>query len=318
MTIAALPDPSLIGDILFAFLSLLFASVPYLLIGALLSGLISVFLPEKLLPRLFSGNRVISTLLAGFIGVFLPVAKCALIPVTRRLVQKGLPASCAITFLLAAPIFNPVTAWSTFTAFSKAQENAETAGMAIARLSFGLLIAVVIGLLFTLFKPSQVLQPTLANSARNPEAGDARPTSFGGKLVKALRASMSDFLDTAMYFTIGALLVAIFNTQMNAATLAKVAELAKQEHIGIPLLMGAGFILSLCSTADAFIANSVILFTAPAKLAFLVLSPMMDVKLLFLYSTVFKRRITLGLLIILVAVVGYFSAPWLHFIQSRL
>ena len=95
MTPAALPDPSRLGDVLMAFLSILFEGAPYILIGTLLSGLIDAFLPAKLLDRLLPRNRVFSTLIAGFLGLIFPVCECAVVPGIRRLVQKGLPGAGA-------------------------------------------------------------------------------------------------------------------------------------------------------------------------------------------------------------------------------
>jgi len=51
MILAALPEPSRFGDVLMAFLSILFEGAPYIMIGTLLSGLIDAFLPAKLLDR---------------------------------------------------------------------------------------------------------------------------------------------------------------------------------------------------------------------------------------------------------------------------
>jgi uncharacterized membrane protein YraQ (UPF0718 family) len=53
-----------------------------------------------------------------------------------------------------------------------------------------------------------------------------------------------------------------------------------------------------------------------AKLAFLVFGPMMDIKLLFMYSGVFRRRVVLALLIGLFILVGTLSEPWMMMIQK--
>src|ERR1051325_11663631 len=103
MILAALPEPSRSGDVLMAFLSILFEGAPYILVGTLLSGFIDAFLPAKLLVRLLPRNKVLSTFAAGFLGLLFPVCECAVVPVVRRLVQKGLPLSCALTYLLSAP-----------------------------------------------------------------------------------------------------------------------------------------------------------------------------------------------------------------------
>src|SRR5215212_6319876 len=135
MILAALPDPSHPqGDILFNFLSIVFEGAPYILVGTLLSGFIDAFLPAKLLERLLPKNRVLSTFAAGFLGLIFPVCECAVVPVVRRLVQKGLPLSCALTYLLSAPIINPIVIVSTLTAFKEFQRAGGPGdGMTLAR-----------------------------------------------------------------------------------------------------------------------------------------------------------------------------------------
>src|SRR6478609_1579020 len=142
MILAALPEPSRTGDILMAFLSILFEGAPYILVGTLLSGFIDAFLPAKLLDRLLPKNRIVSTFAAGFLGLIFPVCECAVVPVVRRLVQKGLPLSCALTYSLSAPIINPIVILSTLNAFKEFQRGSEGAGMTLARVSLGYLVAV--------------------------------------------------------------------------------------------------------------------------------------------------------------------------------
>jgi uncharacterized membrane protein YraQ (UPF0718 family) len=59
--------------------------------------------------------------------------------------------------------------------------------------------------------------------------------------------------------------------------------------------MALAFVLSLCSTTDAFVIAQDTIFPASAKLAFLVFGPMLDMKLLFLYSSVLKPKAVLWL-----------------------
>jgi hypothetical protein len=73
--------------------------------------------------------------------------------------------------------------------------------------------------------------------------------------------------------------------------------------------------LNLCSEADAFVAASFYAFPLAAKLSFLVLGPMLDVKLLLMYSTVFRPRAivvisgAVALLVFLFGVSGYAWMP---------
>ncbi|MCX6849280.1 MAG: permease [Verrucomicrobia bacterium] len=278
--LADLPAPSRMGDILMAFLSIVFEGAPYILIGTVFSGIIDAFLPAKLLDRVLPKSKVLATLIAGFLGLVFPVCECAVVPVIRRLVQKGLPLSCAVTYMLSAPIMNPIVAISTLTAFKEFQglswATAGNATMTIARLSLGYLVAVIVGLVVLRFKPGQVL-----------------------------RASM-------MYFAIGVAITSVFNTQINQGLLNTVAG---NDWLAVPSLMGLAIVLSLCSTSDAFIAAPMTAFSMAAKLAFLVFGPMMDIKLLFMYSSVFQRKVVVSLLIGLFILIGLLSGPWMNLIQ---
>ena len=88
---------------------LAFETIPFLLMGTLLSSLIQSFVPDRALRRIFPKNRYLSMLVALFAGVFVPICECGTVPLARRLRQKGLPLSTAVAFLLAAPLANPMT-----------------------------------------------------------------------------------------------------------------------------------------------------------------------------------------------------------------
>lgn len=320
--IAQATQPSPMGDVLMAFLSILFEGAPYILVGTVLSGFIDAFLPAKLLDRVLPKNKVLSTMIAGFLGLVFPVCECAVVPVIRRLVQKGLPMSCAVTYMLSAPIMNPIVAISTMTAFKEFAgiehvTDITMATMTIARLSLGYVVAVFVGLLLLRFEPRQILKPAVVEGIESGGAGHDHDhgagADFNGKLTHAMRTAMRDFLDTAMYFAIGVIITSIFNTQVNQAIIDQVAD---REWLAIPSIMGLAFVLSLCSTSDAFIAAPMAAFSMAAKLAFLVFGPMMDIKLLFMYSSVFKRRVVVAMFVGLFVLTGALAIPWMSLIES--
>ena len=322
MFFAALPEPSRIGDVLMAFLSIVFEGAPYILVGTVLSGLIAAFLDSRMLDKVLPKNGVLSTFVAGVLGLVFPVCECAVVPVIKRLVQKGLPVSCAVTYMLAAPIMNPIVAVSTLTAFKEFQkvtgwETIGNATMTISRLSLGYAVAVIVGLIVLRFRPDQILKKSvldgIAKVGADGQHATAPKTSFNAKLVHAMRAAMGDFLDTTMYSTIGVIITSVFNTQVDQSILNDVAG---NEWLALPTIMGLAVVLSLCSTSDAFIAAPMAVFSMAAKLAFLVFGPMMDIKLLFMYSGVFKRRVVLALLIGLFILIGCLSEPWMMMIQQ--
>ena len=116
---------------------------------------------------------------------------------------------------------------------------------------------------------------------------------LGAKLQKAVYSAATDFLDVAVFFIIGAAITSILSTSVDRTALEP---LAANPLLAITSLMLVAVALALCSTTDAFIAaTSFPAFPMSAKLAFLVLGPMFDLKLYWLYNLLLKRRTILWL-----------------------
>jgi uncharacterized membrane protein YraQ (UPF0718 family) len=271
---------------------------------------------DRLLPK----RAFPAILVSGLLGIIFPVCECAIVPVIRRLVQKGLPLGCAMTYMLAAPIVNPIVALSTWTAFT----GRDPLLMMGSRVTMGYVIAVLAGLVISRFAASSVLKdrvlagistPVLAGAA----AAEGKP-DHGKRFVQAMRTAQRDFLDVALYFVIGVAIASILKTQVfyRPSLQEGMGVVAGNHWIAAPVLMVMAFVLSLCSTTDAFIIAADNLFPAVAKLAFLVFGPMMDLKLIFLYSTVLKPRAVAALavsLFIAVYAAGFGMEaiwPWLQ------
>lgn len=287
----SLPPPSQHGDIWVAFLSILLEGIPFILIGSLVSGLIDAFLPARVMDRLLPKRGLPAILASGLLGIIFPVCECAIVPVIRRLVQKGLPLGCAMTYMLAAPIVNPIVALSTYSAF----QGRDPGMMTSARVILGYAIAVVAGIVLSKFGASRLLQPRVLAGISSTDSSDTQGTHApsGDGIVRALRTAQQDFMDTVLYFVIGVGIASVAQTQLfyREDLQASIQNIAANHWLAAPVLMIAAFILSLCSTTDAFIIAADSLFAASAKLAFLVFGPMFDMKLIFLYSTVLKPKV---------------------------
>lgn len=291
-----LPSPSPALDPVYAFLSILLEGIPFILLGSLVSGIIDAWLPSGAMDRLLPRRALPAILISGLLGIIFPVCECAIVPVIRRLVQKGLPLGCAMTYMLAAPIVNPIVALSTWTAFT----GRDPVLMMGSRMVMGYLIAVVAGLIISRFAMSSVLKPAVLAAIRpkslavaGTDGGAAAPKrSMGDGLVHAMKTAQRDFIDVAVYFVIGVAIAAILKTQVfyRPDLQSGMAAVAGNHWISSPVLMVTAFVLSLCSTTDAFIIAADNLFPVVSKLAFLVFGPMLDLKLLFLYSTVLKPK----------------------------
>jgi uncharacterized protein len=319
-------------DFALAFLSILFEGAPFILLGTLISGFIDIYLPAGTMDRFLPKNRNLAVVVAGLLGAVFPVCECAVVPVIRRLVKKGLPVSCALTYMLAAPIVNPITALSTWKAF----QGQNAAMMTSSRMMLGFLIAVAVGLIVSRLPITAVLRQKVVDSLDEPEKGHT-PHAHGkdsdhehhhgeccghdhdhdhhhapagdNRMVAAFRSAMKDFIDVAVYFAIGVSITALFNTGI--APGAEWLDGLAGSTVGAPAaLMLLAFVLSLCSTSDAFIAATLDKFSWGAKLAFLTFGPMMDVKLLFLYQTVLRKRFIVMLALGLFISIGAITVFW--------
>jgi uncharacterized membrane protein YraQ (UPF0718 family) len=315
-------------DFALAFLSILFEGVPFILLGTLISGFIDIYLPAGTMDRFLPKNKFLAILTAGLMGTVFPVCECAVVPVIRRLVKKGLPVSCGLTYMLAAPIVNPITALSTWKAF----QGQGAMMMTSSRLLLGFLIAVAVGIIVSKLPLASVLKPKLVESLEKDSEANAHhhhddhdhsccghdhdhdhhhEPAADNRLVAALRSAMKDFVDVAVYFSIGVTITALFNTGI-APGASWLDSLAHNPTAAPAALMALAFVLSLCSTSDAFIAATLDKFSWGAKLAFLTFGPMMDVKLLFLYQTVLRKRFIFLLAIGLFFAIGGISIFWQH------
>jgi uncharacterized membrane protein YraQ (UPF0718 family) len=297
-----LPEPSQTGDFYVAFLSILLEGAPFILLGTVISGFIHAYLPANLFERLLPKAGVPAVLVSGLLGAILPVCECAIVPVIRRLVRKGLPLGCAVTYMLSAPIVNPVVVLSTVSAFA----GQAPGSMALSRVSLGYCVAVLAGLVVSRLGAARVLRGGVAGPA-GEAAHDHGALTGQQKLVVAMRTAMRDMLDTGMYFTIGVLITAVVRSQFSDEALLAIGQNAA---LAVPGMMLFAFVLSLCSTTDAFIVAQIAGISRVAKLAFLTYGPMMDMKLIFLYSSVFRKRFVLGMVFALAAAVGGLSLLW--------
>ena len=259
--------------------SLLVQALPFVLIGAFASALIEVFVPIGALERLADLPRPLQLPAAALAGVAMPICECGSVPVARRLATKGLLPSAAVTFMLAAPVVNPVVIASTFVAY-RGREAMWT--MVAGRFLLGMLVAVVVGWTVGAVSKDGLLKP-------NPEEDRVHLVELGRPEPRWRRFFLhmgNDFLFMGRYLVLGATFAALVQTFLPASWIAEVAALPV---ISIVALMLLASLLSLCSESDAFIAASFVQFGPSPQLAFLVFGPMVDLKLGALYAGTFRR-----------------------------
>jgi uncharacterized protein len=307
----------------FSFLALAFEGLPFVLVGSLISGLIAAFVPSRMITRFLPKNPLLATLVSGLLGLIFPVCECGVVPVVRRLLDKGLPLYCGMTYMLASPIVNPLVAISTYAAFRAQQPGLNT----VVRLISGYLVAVVVGLVVSRLNPARLIggqavatrtgrRRTTLSIAAMPDAPDAsRGVSVGQRLIGAVQLASDDFIDTAIYFMIGAAVASVFNTAVDQQI---ILPLASSPILSVVAMMVIAGILTLCSSSDAFIAATFTSFPIPARMAFLIFGPMFNFKLPFLYSSLLKKRAVVALGVGLFIIVGVLCVAFLPAVYANL
>jgi uncharacterized membrane protein YraQ (UPF0718 family) len=280
--------------------SLLVQALPFVLLGAFASALIEVFVPFGVLERLAHLPKPLQLPAAGLAGVAFPICECGSVPVARRLAQKGLMPSAAVTFMLAAPVLNPVVIASTFFAY-RGRSSLWT--MVLGRFGLGLLVAIAVGWVVGERSKEELLRERPDDRhAHRVELG--RPEARWRLFVVHMG---NDFLFMGRYLLLGATVAALVQTFLPAGVLTGIAGLPV---ISIVVMMGLAGVLSLCSESDAFIAASFVQFGPSAQLAFLVFGPMVDMKLVALYAGTFRRGFVRSV-VITVAVATLVGTLWI-------
>lgn len=283
------------------FLSLFIEAAPFLIAGSIVSGIIAVYVNQGMVERYIPNHPLLAALAGAGLGFVFPVCECGVVPVTRRLYGKGLPLPVGIAFLLAAPVINPVVIFSTYAAFGWGP-------VLWGRVVFSMLVAFTVGLIFHLARPREILLPeTLTTSNRRDDSPHHEHSGSRPGIWQALVMAGDDFLDMGRYLIAGAMLAAVMQTVVPQSTLLTIGQ---GPIISVFVMMALAFILSVCSTVDAFIALAFSnAFTTGSLFGFLVFGPMVDIKSSLLFMGVFRRRTVLYLILLplaLVAVIGVF------------
>lgn len=250
------------------FLSIVLESFPFILLGALFSSLVLALIPEHFFRRWLPSNPWLSLLPAVLLSALFPICECAIIPVVRSLVRKGMPLAAGAVFLVAAPVLNPVVAASTLFAFGLNPD------VLILRLALSAVAALLVGAVVC------ALRKSLARDfpASLPMAGEHSLASLkhGRTWHQIARHTISEFFTVGSYFILGALIASLFQTFLHQTLLLSIGSAPWSSTL---VMMMLAYLLSLCSTADAFVAASFsTAFTLPPLLAFLVFGPMLDLK----------------------------------------
>ncbi|MBA4068082.1 MAG: permease [Isosphaera sp.] len=286
--------------------------MPFVVLGAVVAGILEEFLPQQAITRFLPKAAVPAVMVGALLGLLFPMCECGILVVMRRLLRKGLPLSCCVAYMLAGPIINGVVIFSTWVAFRDHGIGPEMVGL---RVGLAFVVACVTGLVVQVQyrKYGNALLTAAAVPQPDPPAPTAVPLAVVGEetpppgstpeppyppgvrkpLMKRVSnvsaTALHDFVDITVFLILGAVLAAL--VKVNVAP-SDIQALSRNEpYLTIPAMMLMAVVMCLCSEADAFVAASFTDLHVSAKLAFLVLGPMLDIKLLLMYTRVFRPRL---------------------------
>ncbi|MEV5822331.1 permease [Micromonospora harpali] len=252
------------------FVSVLVQAVPFLVFGVLLSAVIAVFVPRSFWARALPRHPALAVPVASAAGVVLPGCECGSVPIAGSLIRRGVTPAAALAFLLAAPAVNPVVLAATAVAFPGAPE------MVLGRAVASLVVAMVMGWLW--------LRLGRADWIRLPRRPELDGASRGAAFWAAVR---HDVVHAGGFLVVGAMAAASINVLVPERWLQTLADSPVLSVLALAVL---AVLLSICSEADAFVAASLSQFSLTSRLVFLVVGPMVDLKLISMQAGVFGRR----------------------------
>ncbi len=281
--------PTRVQDGLTLSISVLIESMPFVILGVLLSIVVQVWVPPGMIERWMPRRAWARRMVLSCLGMLIPVCECGNVPFARGLMMRGFSVPETLTFLIAAPIVNPIVIITTHQAFGFDD------GILVARLLGGFAVANLIGWLYSRHPdPDGLLTDRFAASCEiaqthGPSAGKGRQSL--AQFVVELRAVMPALV-------IGSALAGAVQVLVPRDALLAIGS---NPALSIVAMITLAMIVSICSNVDSFFALSFAsTFTPGSIVAFLLVGPLVDVKMLALLRTTFRTKVLGGLVVIVV------------------
>ncbi|MBF0271938.1 MAG: permease [Magnetococcales bacterium] len=281
------------------FVSIVLEGAPYMLLSACAGAVIELLVPPHWLPRTVRRLGVWGVPAVVLLAPLFPICECGIGFVARRLLRMGLPLPHTLAYLLAAPILNPLVLAGTWMAYG------QNWLYPLLRATGAILVALAVASIFRkadarvlTFQPEAAASPPSCSHAHGDACAHAdHRQSLFSRLRHVLIHTREDFLDSALYFLFGVFAASLMKSFIDPVW---ISAFGQESLAGPGVMMIMAFALSLCAGADAFVSASFSGFSIPAHTAFLVLGPMLDIKLLFMYRTIFSSRFILKLAVTIV------------------
>jgi hypothetical protein len=308
------------------FQGLLIEALPFLLLGVVIATAARWLAPGGRWLRQLPSHPLVGPLTGAGLGLALPACECGNVPVARRLLAAGAPVGTALGFLFAAPVLNPIVLASTWAAFP------DRPWLLLLRPLGAVVVAVGLALLLGMLGEGQLLTGDLLEERRlsrplaevsllerrsgllggsPPDAPFPAPAPVRPTAAELLRHGSQEFLSLALVLVVGCAIAALVQTLVPRQWFLAVGGLPTASILALMLF---ALVVSVCSSVDAFLALGFAAQITPgALLAFLLLGPVIDLKLFGLLGQIFRPRallLTLGGSSVLVLLIGQLVNLW--------
>lgn len=274
----------IIKNISIVFISIFLEALPFILLGSFISSIIERYVKESTFEKIIPKNKILGSIVGVLLGFFLPACDCAVIPVSKRLIKKGVPINVAMSFMLASPIINPVVLLSTYYAFYKTNPN-----IFYLRIILGIIVALLVGIFMGMLFKDDVIK-------NNKEEHEHEEYEKGLKndLLFIIKNTFIDAYSVIKYLLFGALIASVIQILLPRNVISMFND---NNILSIIVLMLFAYLISLCSTSDSFVGKSLMVsFSETSILAYLVLGPMIDIKNTIVLFGNYRKNFVLSLL----------------------
>ncbi|KZR87059.1 permease [Synechococcus sp. MIT S9508] len=308
------------------FQGLLIEALPFLMLGVTIAGLARWLVPQSAWVRRLPRHPLLAPIVGALLGFALPACECGNVPVARRLLASGAPLGTGFGFLFAAPVLNPIVLASTWAAFP------DKTWLLWARPAGAFVIALALSALLGLIPESRLLQGALLEERRLSQplssigllerriglvgAGPAKPAMPAQSTAllprELLSHSTREFLSLLTLLVLGSALAAVVQTWLPRSWLLA---LGSAPTLSVLALMLLALVVSVCSSVDAFLAIGFAAQVTPgALLAFLLLGPVVDLKLAGLFTVLLTPR-AIAITALSASLMVLLIGQWVNLIQ---
>ena len=297
------------------FTSIIWEAMPFIVLGVVLAGVLEEFVPQQAITKVIPKNKILAIAMGGVLGLVFPMCECGAIVVVMRPAAPQGPAAARRLRRAASsrdsdrqrrrhaqhptsPSTPPASSTpSRRSSTTPPSSSAARSTSSCCRCGLGFLVAFNVGLIVDRLEGrlgvANLVAPNVLRGLTSKLElidEDTGPKDWMSRHRRISGTALNDFVDIMAFLVIGAVLASAGRLWIQNSNIETWFQ--DSPALSILIMMALAIAFCICSEADAFIAANFPMYWPPAaKLAFLVLGPMLDFKLILMYTRVFRAKL---------------------------